>query len=309
MSELNTESQDLRFRDLQYFVSVASTGSFRATAQRMFASQPAISRAVARLEREIGQQLFSRGPRGAVLTPAGEATLAYAQMFTSRFAEFKAELGSGASTTLRLGAAATAAGSFLAPFLSQWIPAHPEVRIEVIEQGSVALRDRLSDGDCDLAIVALPVSREFEVLPIAEINVVAYFPAGHGLDTGEAEVGVDELARYPLLTNTSGFLSATMFAEECAGMAVFPEVRYRSNNGQTLIALAEAGLGVAVLGDSVKTSGSPLRSRAVHDSAGGRLSFSLGVAWPRKGAPEWLDEFGRSLAAFVAVDAGRTSTE
>lgn len=303
MSESDNESQDLRFRDLQFFISVANTGSFRATAQRMFASQPAVSRAIARLEDEIGSPIFDRGPRGAVLTHAGSALLSYAQMFTSKFAEFKDELRTGARTTLRLGAAATAAGSFLAPFLSKWIPAHGDVRIEVIEQGSIALRDRLSDGDCDLAIVALPISQKFESHPIAEINIVAYFPAGHALDNGQAGVGVEELTRHALLTNTSGFLSATMFEEECAGMAVTPEIVYRSTNGQTLIALAEAGLGVAVLGDSVKTSGSQLRSRFVQDSSGRTLKFALGVAWPRKGTPEWLTEFGRSLAAFVASNS------
>jgi len=278
-------------------VSVASTGSFRTAASRLHTSQAAVSRAVARLERQLGVTLLDRGPRGAVVTPAGHGALAHARRIGTQVSLLRADAAGGASTVLRLGAAATASGSYLAPFLASWIPRHPDVRVEVVEDGSAALADRLVAGDCDLAIVSGPVAPELEVVPIREVAVRAYYPAGHPLDVDEPVVGARALAEHPLVLNPPGYLAGRLFLRECEASAVFPQVRYRSTVGQTLAALAEAGLGVAVMADSVDLRGFDLRSRMLTTANGYALSFTLAAAWART-APPWVRECGRELAAF-----------
>ncbi|WP_308798463.1 LysR family transcriptional regulator [Agromyces silvae] len=304
MSDSNPESLDVSFRDLQIFVSVARTGSFRAAAERMYTSQPSVTRAVARLESTFGEQLLDRGPRGAVVTVAGQTMLEHARRLGAQITDLRAELKGGVRSSLRLGAAATAAGSYLAPFLTQWIPAHPTVRIEVIEDGSVALRERLAAGECDLAIVALPAGIGLESVVVAEAGVRAYFPPGHPLDTGERAVTIEELADHAIVMNTEGFIAARLFSQECEASGVFPEIRYRSQVGQTLAALADAGLGVGVFADSVSLRGFQLESRLVQKSSGDPLAFTLAAAWPRIGTPPWIEEFGRSLARFTQATKG-----
>ncbi|GAA4903287.1 DNA-binding transcriptional LysR family regulator [Stackebrandtia albiflava] len=277
---------------------MASTGSFRAAAQRMYTSQPAISRTIARLERELGAGLVERGPRGARLTPAGAALVDHAHRIGSLLATMRGDIAGGRRARIRLGAAATAAGSYLAPFLAEWIPAHPEVGIEVIEDGALKLRERLADGECDLAIVPLPVGEELEAIPLAHLTVTAYFPSGHPLDTGAETITVDELVRFPLVVNGTGFLAGRVFMQECEASGLFPRIVYRSNVGQTLAALAEAGLGVAVFGDTVDMRGFDLRARRLHDREGRRLGFALGVAWHRHDTPAWMRDFGFALAQF-----------
>ena len=298
MSDSIDVSGDVTFRDLQTFLSVASTGSFRAAAARMYTSQPAVSRTIARLERELGAELLERGPRGARLTAAGSTLVEHAQRLGALIATLRSELANGRRSRIRLGAAATAAGSFLAPFLAEWIPAHPEINVEVIEDGAVKLRERLAEGECDLAIVPLPVGANLEAVPLAHLTVRAYFPAGHPLDTGEESVSVDELVPHSLVVNSTGFLAGRAFTQECEANGLFPRIAYRSNVGQTLAALAEAGLGVAVFGDTVDLRGFNLLSRAVHGRDGQAMGFELAVAWHRHETPDWIREFGSDLAAF-----------
>lgn len=298
MSDSTGVSGDFTFRDLQTFLSVASTGSFRLTAQRMYTSQPAVSRTVARLEQQLGVRLVERGPRGARLTADGAALTEHAHRIGSLMATMRTELEDGRGSRIRLGAAATAAGSYLAPFLAEWIPAHPKVQVEVIEDGAVRLRERLAGRECDLAIVPLPVGNDLEATPLAHLSVAVYFPVGHALDNGDSTITVDELEPYPLVVNSTGFLAGRAFMRECEAAGLFPRIVYRSDVGQTLAALAEAGLGVAVFGNTVDLRGFNLRSRLLHTQEGQALGFELGVAWHRWETPEWIREFGSDLAAF-----------
>ncbi|CAM3225134.1 LysR substrate-binding domain-containing protein [Stackebrandtia soli] len=306
MSDSISATGDVTLRDLQTFISVATTGSFRSAAQRMYTSQPAVSRAIARLERAVGAELLERGPRGARLTAAGAIAAEHAHRVAATLSALRTDLAEGQRSHIRLGAAATAAGSYLAPFLAEWIPAHPTVRVEVLEDGAVKLRERLAVGECDLAIVPLPVSGELEAIPLAHLTVCAFFPQGHTLDTGQPTIAVEELIPYPLVVNNTNFIAGRLFEQECEAAGLYPRILYRSNVGQTLAALAEAGLGVAVFGDTVDLRGFDLESRSVRIENGQRMGRELAVAWHRTETPEWMRQFASDLAQF---QHRRTETE
>lgn len=297
MSDSHSELPDPFLRDLRVFVSVATTGSFRTAAERLFSSQPSVSRAIARLERQLGVRVLERGPRGAQLTEAGAIVLRHARQVGAQMASLRSDLDHERKHVLRLGAAATAAGSYLAPFLAEWIPAHPEVRVEVVEAGSMRLREVLAVGECDLAIVPLPMRGPFETVPLAAPRVRAFFPQGHQLDAEDGTVTVLEVTRFPVLMNSDGFIAGRQFLRACEANGRFPEIVYRSDMGQTLAALSEAGMGVAVFADSVSLRGFDLRSRVIVDSDGTELGFTLAAAWP-KHSPQVVREFGHSLALY-----------
>ena len=72
-------TMDVHVRDLRYFVAVAEELHFTRAAERLYVSQPALSKQVRALERQLGVELFRRGPQGVRLTEAGNALLPYAR--------------------------------------------------------------------------------------------------------------------------------------------------------------------------------------------------------------------------------------
>lgn len=301
MSDIKAVSHDVQLRDLEVFTAVARVGSFRAAAARLYTSQPAVTRAIARLERALGVDLFERTPRGVRLTAAGDALVVKARRVGNLIAEIREDPLEQTRATIRLGAAATAAGSFLAPFLAQWIPTHPETRVLVVEDGAARLARRLHEGEVDLAIVASPVSPSLESRPITRVGIRAHFPAGHPLDERAGGLTVNDLAGYAVLLNLPSFISAQIIAEEYNRAGIRPNIVYQSSVGQTLAALAEAGLGVALFSESVDLRSTTLHHRPLVDARHQQLEFELNIAWRRDSAPQHIRDFGEAMSAFSAT--------
>jgi DNA-binding transcriptional LysR family regulator len=76
---------DVHLRDLRYFLAVAEELHFTRAAERLFMSQPALSKQIRQLERSLGAPLFQRDPRGVSLTPMGVALLPAARELTARW--------------------------------------------------------------------------------------------------------------------------------------------------------------------------------------------------------------------------------
>src|SRR3954468_19877075 len=88
---------DVHVRDLRYFVAVAEELHFTRAAERLYVSQPALSKQIRALERQLGPELFRRDRRGVALPPAGAALLPYAERLLAVWAE-------GASALAEVGA-------------------------------------------------------------------------------------------------------------------------------------------------------------------------------------------------------------
>lgn len=287
-------------RDLEAFVAVVEHDGFRAAADALYVSQPSLSRRLQRLEHDLGVELLERGPWGVRMTGHGEALLLGARRIITTIAEVEASAIGAWGQTFTLGAAATAAGSYLAQFLSRWIPEHRDARMLMIEDGATRLRRRLADRECDVALLAAPVPAEFDSRPVTRVGVQAVLPPSHPLAADGARLPVTRLHHEPVLVNGASFLSTELFHSACRVAGVQPDVLYESAVGQTLAALAEAGLGIAVMSDNVDLRGFDLPRRALEDAQGRPLEFDLHVAWSRsRSLPPILHEFVTDLVAFT----------
>lgn len=290
----------MELRDLDAFVAVVEHGGFRAAADVLYLSQPSLTRRLQRLEQDLGVELLERGPWGVRMTGHGEALLIGARRIRTTVAEVKASAVGAWGQTFTLGAAGTAAGSYLAAFLSRWIPEHPDARLSMIEDGATRLRRRLADRECDVALLAAPVPAEFDSLPITRVGVQAVLPRDHPLSSETTRLPIAELHRQPILVNGASFLSTELLHSSCRIAGVQPDVLYESSVGQTLAALAEAGLGIAVMSDNVDLRGFDLPRRPLQDAQGHPLEFDLHVAWSRERVlPPIVYEFVRDLSSFT----------
>ncbi len=290
--------------DLRAFIAIAEKGGFRAAANELFVSQPALSRIITRLERELDVVLFKRGPSGAVLTPQGASLMAGARRLVALAEDLRGQARSRANATIRLGTAPTSADTYMPSFLRAWLPSHPRLRVVLLNDGAARLRRRVEDGDCDAAIVAGPMPDSLESLPLTRVNVRAHFPPGHRLAHLPGPISVHELDGERLLTNSQGYTAAELLLTACNQVGSMPDIVYENEVSQTLAALAEAGLGIAVFAHSTEFRGHHLPNRIIVDGSGTPIGFVLYVAW-RRGAQfdDEIVEFLQGLSAHIMAGA------
>ncbi|HZD32684.1 MAG TPA: LysR family transcriptional regulator [Candidatus Angelobacter sp.] len=147
---------DLRL--LRFALALADHGSFARAANAVHISQPAFSRAIKELERQVGTLLFERGKGTVKLTDAGGVFLGEAREVASRAAELARgmELLRGLDAgELHVGVAPYPAATLLGPALARLVHEHPSVRLRVTRSTSVNLPDLLRSRELDVALMNL----------------------------------------------------------------------------------------------------------------------------------------------------------
>lgn len=149
----------LRLDDIDYFLAVAEHGQVRRAAAALGLSQPALTKGLQRLEKELGFPLFERGSRGMSLTPVAE-------QFRQRTRTLRASLGDaikeaadlhlGAMGTLRVGVSPLYAERLFVPAFLRLHQQRPAARLRLMVHLNDALLAALRLGDLDLSINAIP---------------------------------------------------------------------------------------------------------------------------------------------------------
>lgn len=288
---------------LSRFVAIAEHQSFRAAARALYIAQPTLTKQMQQLEASLGTTLFERGRWGVRLTKQGEALLIRARAILDDITNLPSIIGTP-QELVRVGAAETAVGSFLAPFLGHWIAKHPEVHIKLIGDGLSGLLPRLRARECDVALLASPVPPEFEYFPIKQVQVQAVLPQAHQLAGTDEPLPVTELADLPILLNGDAYMSTQLVQAACKLTGVRLTEVYNSPIGQTLASLVENGLGVAVLADSVDLRAYDVRCRSLVLPSAEPLQFTINVAYQRTlYVPPGLAHFIGDLASFVGTES------
>jgi LysR family transcriptional regulator, benzoate and cis,cis-muconate-responsive activator of ben and cat genes len=143
----------MELRQLRYFVAVAETGNISRAAQKIFLTQPALSRQIKALEEEIGQCLLERQAHSIRLTPAGEALLREARELL-RHAEQVLETvrATGKGVRLRVGYAPSLASGLLSAAVENFSQVHPGARIELFDLSTAEMCAGLQNDTLDVAV-------------------------------------------------------------------------------------------------------------------------------------------------------------
>jgi LysR family cyn operon transcriptional activator len=243
----------MNLRFLRTFVAIVDNGGLARAAARLNLTQSAASRQIQALEGELGLRLFARIGRGMRLTSEGEDLLERSRRVLSDVAglgERASALKSGEVGVLRVGATPQTIETLLAEFLSRYRKRHIGVEIHLVEDGGARLPGRLERGDIDVAIMPAGDDR-FRGRLLYPMHVLAVLPKRHSL-SHRASLDVTELADEVLLRLTPGFASHGWFEAACHVAHVRPRVLLESVAPQTLIALAKAGHGIALVPSPVR---------------------------------------------------------
>ncbi|MFD5012088.1 LysR family transcriptional regulator [Streptomyces chartreusis] len=189
---------DLDLRKLRYFVAVAEELHFGRAAERLHIAQPVLSRQIRSLEDELGAEVFDRGRRGTLLTPAGKQLLEDAVPLLASAQALVRRVKSSAQGTQSL-TIGFMPGITVTPAMIAFTGLHPDVNVRLLRttwEDQVAV---LLDGRADVGIVRLPIDRQgLEVHPLFQEPRVVMVPVGHRL-ADRRSVTVKDLAAEHLL--------------------------------------------------------------------------------------------------------------
>jgi DNA-binding transcriptional LysR family regulator len=244
-------------KQLRVLRAVAAAGSFSAAAQELDYTQPAVSRIIAALERDLGCVLIDREIRPLRLTDAGEAVVRHADEVFQRLAAAQAEVQAIArvdSGTLSLGTFSSAGAAFFASALQQFRRDHPGVEIAIKEGMPSALVELLRAGDLDLAVVFdFPQAGEnrgegLELIHLLDDPLDVVVPRDHPLAKKD-RVRFADLADEDWLLGDFGpdSPSLKLIGRACASAGYEPRIVYRVNDCQMTLAMVAGGEGITVL--------------------------------------------------------------
>lgn len=195
------------FRQLEYFVAVAQERHFARAAEKCYVSQPALSSAIAKLERELNVTLINRGHSFEGLTREGERLVVWAKRILAEHAAFKAEVDavrSGITGTLRLGTVPTASTT-ASLVLSAFCSAHPLAKVQVCSRlAATELYRRLREFELNAVIVHPETqdSDDVDLVPLYEEQYVLLSPADM-LPPGTSTLVWRDAAQLPLALLTA----------------------------------------------------------------------------------------------------------
>ncbi|RTQ36956.1 LysR family transcriptional regulator [Variovorax gossypii] len=146
----------LSMRDIEYFLAVAKSGLLSTAADEQGVTQPALTKAVRRVEAEFGLQLFERSARGMVLTSAGLRVAEQARRLQADYADtvqLANEMRAQQSGLLRVGVTDTTSGNRVAGALGSLLVKRPGLRVRLRVDRSDTLATLVREGELDLAMV------------------------------------------------------------------------------------------------------------------------------------------------------------
>jgi LysR family transcriptional regulator, hydrogen peroxide-inducible genes activator len=292
------QSKTPSLRQLEYFECVARHLNYRAAAEELRISQPALTAQVSALESTLAVALLERSRAGTQLTPEGRELLPLAREVITTLrslCEHAAVISEGHQATYRLGVPPTL-GPYLLPHVMPSLhQRHSGLKLYVREQPHQLLLQELHQGGLDLAILPLPVeSARLVVEPLFTEPLRYVVPADHPL-ARSSSVRPPQLRGQKVLTLEAQYHIHSLVRDVCERLGATIQRDYEGTSLDTLRQMVVMGLGTAFLPALyIHSEMHNPEALQVCDLQDMPLAREHGLAW-RAGAPS--RHFYRELAA------------
>ncbi|GGZ50836.1 LysR family transcriptional regulator [Streptomyces inusitatus] len=288
----------MELRHLRYFAAVAATRHFGRAAEQLHMAQPPLSQAIRRLETELGVELFARTTRQVSLTGAGEVFHTDVRRILESVEEAVARAGrfaAGVEGVIRVGLTGSAAYRRL-PALARLVKRElPGVALEVhTEMLTPAQESGLIGRRLDVGVLRPPV-REAGLAhrALADEPLILAVPAEHWL-ADAPRVRIERLRHenFIMYGPAMGSVVHDAVVRACLAAGFTPRRAHEVSETSTALALVAAGLGIAVLPDSIRSAP---REGVVHKELEDAPSVGLVMAWREDDASPLLKRLLETL--------------
>jgi DNA-binding transcriptional LysR family regulator len=243
-------------REIGYVVAVADAGGFTAAAGDLFVSQPALSQAVRKVERELGVELFVRAGREVRLTAAGEAFVDRARPLLRDVEGLRGAVDAVAGLRtgrLDLVCLPTLSVEPMVDLVGAFRVAHPGVTVRLAEPEDVAdIEARIRTGRSEVAITEAPrsVTSDVVVHVLGEQEIAVVLPPGMRRRT--RRVGVAELADVPLIATPVGTSTRRLVDDAFAAAGASPSIAVETGHREAVVPLVLAGAGATFVAPAAR---------------------------------------------------------
>lgn len=240
---------DMNNNQILLFVKIAETGSFTKAGLALNMTQPAVSRAIAALEEELGVKLLLRDRRsGLMLTDIGRRVLVIFREILGGFDKVEQEIAAEKGLEkglVRIGAFPVAAAHFLPKIISAIAARYPEIEIRLYEGSVTEIKEWLEARVIDAGLVISPL-QDFMTVPLFREKMYAVLPERHPLACREI-IGVSDLEDQPMLICRSGYEPPVVDWFTRGGSRL--NVKYEVSGYLTALNMIREGLGIGVLSE------------------------------------------------------------
>jgi DNA-binding transcriptional LysR family regulator len=193
--------------EIRYALAVYRHLNFTRAAAESFVTTPALSRALRKLEDELGAPLFARDTHGVSVTTFGTLMRPHLEQIANGMAAARAagkQFLDADAAPVRIGVMCTIGPARFLGFLGEFRQAHPQCQLQLADNGVDTLAEQLLKGELDLAVMAFPegADKRFETRPLYREPFRIAVPAGHPFTERES-IPLAEAAQEPHLLRES----------------------------------------------------------------------------------------------------------
>lgn len=272
----------MELRHLNYFQAVADELNYRKAADRLFISQPGLSRQIKQLEEELGVQLFERDKKHVELTAAGKFLKGEVDFVLNHLETTKQQLlqiANGREGELRIGFLGSASNQVLPELLKKINQNFPKVTTSLEELSNQVQVEMIQKDKLDLGFVRLAsVPEELEMKSVYRDTFSLVVPVNHPV-TVKNFTSVGQFASESFILFSSDY--SNFYYEQilgiCRDSGFSPRIKHKSVHALTIFRLVENGLGVAIVPTSLK-EGYDLNVRFMEIPGTSRFT-ELSVIW------------------------------
>lgn len=244
----------MNLKQLNYFIALARYEGFTNAANELYVCQSALSKVIKAMEAELGVQLVDRASRQFQLTPEGKMLYDKGQVAMMRINDYLEELQDcihAQSGKIIVGIPPVISTIYFAKVIHEFRQLHPEILLEIREEGANTVRDAVESAEVDIGVVILPFASEgFDVLPVFKARNVLIVSTRHPLAERES-VSFEELKTERFISLNETYMLYNRVQELCKSAGFTPNIKIKSTQWDFVAEMVSLNEGVAILPEPI----------------------------------------------------------